>query len=131
MTMNKHASDAIKGAPDGTRGLWVAPWDPDEVYAVAAKWGNAFSPVWSYGCDGWEPTGQQVGDWTHCPKAALAAELESALVASGDDPGAAWVAVGDAVEFAADDGRCGYCGGEHRIADCEARRDTIRNYPNV
>ena len=88
--------------PDGTTALAVAPWSPDELYAVAADWAQASSPVYSYGAQGWDQTGRQVADYRHSAQRALAAILREAVEAGGDDsdeaPIAGWVA--DAVEIA-------------------------------
>jgi hypothetical protein len=64
--------------PAGTCGLAVAPWSPDEVYAVAANWAEASSPVLTWGEDRWIESGRQVADYRHEPAAALAAELREA-----------------------------------------------------
>ncbi len=92
-------SQAIESAPEGTSGLVVEPWSKGEIYAVAANWGNASSPVWNYGEDGWQQSGRQVADFRHEPRAALIAELEETLVASGDDPADTEDIIGDATEF--------------------------------
>jgi len=72
-------------APDGTSGLAVEPWLKGEIYAVAADWSQAAGQVWSYGEDGWIPTGQQVADYRHHACAALAREISEALVMSGEE----------------------------------------------
>jgi hypothetical protein len=61
--------------PAGTCGLAVAPWSPDEVYAVAADWGDASSPVRTWAEDRWIESGRQVADFRHEPEAALAAMI--------------------------------------------------------
>ena len=62
--------DTIR-TPAGTYGRAVAPWDETEVYAVAANWAEASSPVLSWGADAWEPTPWQVADCRHDPREAL------------------------------------------------------------
>lgn len=64
--------------PAGTYGLAVAPWSDDEVYAVAARWAEASSPVQVWGGAGWIDSGRQVADYRHDPAAALAAALREA-----------------------------------------------------
>lgn len=39
--------------PAGMSGLAVEPWSAGEIYAVAADWAQASSPVLVYGQDGW------------------------------------------------------------------------------
>lgn len=64
--------------PAGTAGLAVAPWSADEVYAVAANWGQASAPVLTWAEDRWIDSGRQVADFRHEPESALAAELREA-----------------------------------------------------
>ena len=88
--------------PSGTYGLAVEPWSKGEIYAVAANWAEASSPVLSYGEDGWHHTGKQVADYRHSPEEALRDVLAEALVAGGDEPDDADDLVSDAVNI--DDG---------------------------
>ena len=78
--------DVIDTAPSGTSGLAGTPWAADEIFAVAADWGQASAPVWAHNGDEWSQTGRQVADHRHSPRAALIAELREAVRASGDDP---------------------------------------------
>lgn len=78
------ARTRIASLPEGTYGLAVAPWTPGEVYAVAARWGEASAPVYTYGLRGWVASGRQVADYRHRPEAALAGVLSLALQASGE-----------------------------------------------
>lgn len=73
--------------PVGMSGLAVEPWSKGEIYAVAANWAQANSPVLVYGEDGWtnDECGRQVADFRHNDRAALKAIIEEAIVASGDD----------------------------------------------
>jgi hypothetical protein len=94
--------EAIDTAPSGTSGLAGTPWAADEVYAVAADWGQASAPVWSHNGDDWAQTMFQVADYSHSPRAALIAELREAVRAAGDDPDEAFdfdAAVDAATEF--------------------------------
>jgi hypothetical protein len=70
-------------APAGMTGLAVEPWNTGEVYAVAANWAQAASPVMVYGRNGWECDGhgRQVADFRHDPKEALESEIRKAMVA--------------------------------------------------
>lgn len=72
--------------PAGTYGLAVEPWTPGEVYAVAADWARASSPVLSYGYDGWTHTGRQVADYRHRPKDALRAVIMETIALSEGIP---------------------------------------------
>ena len=72
--------------PAGTTGLAVEPWSVGEIYAVAANWANAASPVYTYGRNGWQQCGRQVADFRHRPKDALAAEITEALAVSEGIP---------------------------------------------
>jgi len=70
------------------RGVWVAPWDPSEIYAVAADWAQASCPVYVLSGDGeWvlESHGRQVADFRHNCRAALRSELEESIRMSGDE----------------------------------------------
>ena len=96
MTYIQIATDTM---PEGTTGLAIAPWSPDEVYAVAADWSQASAPVYTYGSCGWQTCGRQVADFRHRPSAALEAELGAALIASGEDADDASDLVDDAVEI--------------------------------
>lgn len=73
--------------PVGMSGLAVEPWSKGEVYAVAANWAEASSPVMVYGEDGWtnDECGRQVADFRHNDRAALKDIIERAIVASGDE----------------------------------------------
>lgn len=68
--------------PTGTLGIAVEPWSKGEIYAVAANWAQASSPVLSYGADGWTETGRQVADYRHSERAALEAVIIEAIAAS-------------------------------------------------
>jgi hypothetical protein len=72
-------------APAGTSGMAVAPWDPSEIYAVAANWAQASAPVWTYGLDGWtmDSHGRQVADFRHDSREALESEIREAMIAGG------------------------------------------------
>lgn len=50
--------------PVGTYGLAVEPFGKGEIYAVAADWSQASSPVMVYGEDGWtkDECGRQVAE---------------------------------------------------------------------
>lgn len=72
--------------PVGTYGLAVEPWTRGEIYAVAANWAEASSPVLTYGEDGWEYTGRQVADYRHSDLAALESIIREAIEAGGDEP---------------------------------------------
>lgn len=74
--------------PAGTYGLACEPWSKGEIYAVAADWAQASSPVRTYGEDGWTVTQYQVADFRHEPRAALETILQEAIDASGGDDGA-------------------------------------------
>ena len=73
--------------PAGMTGLMVEPWTPGEVYAVAAKWAQASSPVYTWGRSSWDiqSHGMQVADFRHSPQRALKLEIEEAVRAGGDD----------------------------------------------
>jgi hypothetical protein len=75
-------------APSGMSGLAVEPWSKSEVYAVAANWAQAGSPVMVYGDRGWEldSRGRQVADFRHRPKEALESIIREAIEAGGDEP---------------------------------------------
>jgi hypothetical protein len=75
-------------APAGTRGIMVEPWCPGEIYAVAANWSQASSPVMVYGSSGWhiDRHGRQVADFRHSDRAALESVIREAIAAGGDDP---------------------------------------------
>ena len=72
--------------PNGTEALVVSPWHPQEVYGVAARWGDASSPIFRATEDGWLHLGWQVGDFGHDPESALREDLRQAI-AVGGDPG--------------------------------------------
>lgn len=74
--------------PSGTTGMAVAPWSDKEIYAVAANWAEAASPILVYGEGGWshDDCGRQVADFRHNSRAALAEILREAIEAGGDDP---------------------------------------------
>lgn len=97
-------------APASMTGLYVEPWSQGEIYAVAADWAQASSPVMVYGEDGWinDECGRQVADFRHSDRAALEAVIRSAIEASGDEPDADEVeailsAATDCVSAALDD----------------------------
>ena len=86
--------------PPGTYGLAVAPWSADEVYAVAADWAQASSPVLAWlGHDwgqttfqvadfrhrdhDWDQTTFQVSDFPRIDRAALEQIIQDAIEASG------------------------------------------------
>lgn len=98
--MNQYLQHAIDSAPEGTTGLVVAPWDPDEVYGVAADWSQAYARVYTYSRGEWSmDSGYQVADWSHKPSEALEAEIVESLVASGDGDSEAKAIVASAVKF--------------------------------
>ncbi|MDE2010226.1 MAG: hypothetical protein KGJ09_09155 [Candidatus Omnitrophica bacterium] len=74
--------------PEGRTGLACEPWTRGEIYAVAADWADASSPVIVLGEDGWthDEQGRQVADFRHSPRAALEAIIREALEMSSDDP---------------------------------------------
>jgi hypothetical protein len=74
--------------PDGMSGLMVVPWSANEIYAVAANWAQASSPVMTYADDGWEydRCGRQVADFRHSPRAALEDVIRTAISMGGDKP---------------------------------------------
>lgn len=80
--------------PPGTYGLAVAPWSADEVYAVAADWAQASSPVLAWLGHDWDQTAYQVADYRHSDRAALEQIIQDAIEASGssDDDDAAEIA---------------------------------------
>lgn len=75
-------------APIGMTGLAVEPWSKGEVYAVAANWAQASSPVMVYGAGEWDidDRGRQVADFQHRPKDALESIIRQAIEAGGDNP---------------------------------------------
>lgn len=75
-------------APSGMSGLYVEPWSKGEIYAVAADWAQASSPVLVYGKDGWtsDECGRQVADFRHNDRAALEAVIRSAIEMGGEEP---------------------------------------------
>lgn len=83
--------------PAGTYGLAAAPWSPTEVYAVAAAWGEASSPVLTWSGSKWVPTQYQVADFRHDPRAALRQILADEASAGGGES-----CVDDAVRQAVD-----------------------------
>ncbi len=95
--------------PDGTSGLAVEPWARGEVYAIAANWAQAASPVLSYSIDGeWESTGHQVADYRHDPYAALRAHLADE---TGEDDETLDDAMDDTIEIEEEKTcTCGGCG---------------------
>lgn len=68
-------------APTGMTGLAVEPWSKGEIYAVAANWAQASSPIMVYGKDGWttDECGRQVADFRHNSRDALEAIIASAI----------------------------------------------------
>ena len=77
--------------PEGTRGLAVEPWSKGEIYAVAANWSQAGSPVMVFGEDGWtsDEHGRQVADFRHNDRAALESVIREAIEMGGDRAGRA------------------------------------------
>ncbi len=75
-------------APDGMSGLMVEPWAKGDIYAVAANWAQASSPVMVLSVDEWDldPHGRQVGDFCHSPQEALESQIREAIEAGGDEP---------------------------------------------
>jgi hypothetical protein len=75
-------------APLGMSGLYVEPWTKGEIYAVAANWAQAGSPVLVYGEDGWthDEHGRQVADFRHRTRAALESIIREAIEMGGDEP---------------------------------------------
>ena len=71
-------------------GLTVKPWGANEIYAVAANWAQAASPVmvWGNEYSGWccDEHGRQVADFCHKPREALNSILREAILADGDNP---------------------------------------------
>lgn len=76
--------------PAGMSGLAVEPWSKGEIYAVAADWAQASSPVMVYGNkqDGWgyDSHGRQVADFRHNDRAALESVIREAIEMGGDQP---------------------------------------------
>lgn len=76
--------------PDGMYGLAVEPWGANEIYAVAANWAQASSPVmvWGDAVSGWccDEHGRQVADFRHNSRKALESILRDAVIMGGDDP---------------------------------------------
>jgi hypothetical protein len=74
--------------PAGTTGLACEPWTKGEIYAVAADWAQASSPVLVYGKDGWtyDEHGRQVADFRHNYRDALESILREAIEMGGDEP---------------------------------------------
>lgn len=74
-------------APFGMQALAVEPWCPGEVYAVAAHWSQATSPVYVYGYGGWDldSAGRRVADFRGA-KDALAEVIREVIVDCGDEP---------------------------------------------
>ena len=68
-------------APVGMTGLAVEPWSEGEIYAVAANWAQASSPIMVYGEDGWttDECGRQVADFRHSRHEALEAIIITAI----------------------------------------------------
>lgn len=78
------------GCPAGMSGLSVEPWGAGEIYAVAADWAQASCPVVVWGDGEWvsDECGRQVADFRHNARAALKANIESAIRMGGDKPDA-------------------------------------------
>lgn len=74
-------------APAGMSGVYVEPWSKGEIYAVAANWAQASSPVMVYGDRGWtlDECGRQVADFRHKSHEALRDQIVRAIEASGDE----------------------------------------------
>lgn len=68
---NENIQQAINDAPEDTSGLVVVPWNPAEVYGVAANWSQASAQVYIYGDDEWITSGRQVADYQHSAIKAL------------------------------------------------------------
>ena len=75
-------------APIGMAGLACEPWSKGEIYAVAADWSQAGSPVMVYGRNKWDyiSSGLQVAFFRHNDRAALEYVIREAIVAGGDEP---------------------------------------------
>lgn len=84
-------------APAGMSGLACEPSE-GEVYAVAADWAQANSPVMVYDEGGWttDEHGRQVADFRHRTADALASVLSEAMTMGGDEVESL---VSDAVEL--------------------------------
>ena len=76
-------------APPGMTGLAVEPWTRGEIYAVAADWSQAGSPVMVYGEDSWsyDSHGSQVANFRHSARMALEHHIIEAIEAGGEEPG--------------------------------------------
>lgn len=76
------------GCPAGMSGLAVEPWSKGEIYAVAADWAQANSPVLVYGEDGWtyDEHGRQVAEISHRARSALESVIREAIAMGGDEP---------------------------------------------
>lgn len=98
---SRNVQKAVDMARPNMTGLVVAPWDPSEVYGVAAKsWGEPSATVYTYDDEsGWQPSSWQVADFCHEPIRALAEELQVSLRASGEPEEEAIDLVDDATEF--------------------------------
>ena len=92
-------------APAGMTGIGVDPWG--EVFAVAANWAEASSPVMVYGKKGWDLDGhgRQVADFRHSDQAALESVLREVILDGGDEPDDDQIAaiLDDAVELSRED----------------------------
>lgn len=101
--MSKQISANEVTAPEGMTGIACEPWSKGEVYAVAANWAQASSPVMVYGKRGWsqDDSGRQVADFRHSDRAALEAIIRSAIEMGGDEPedGAVVAILADAVDI--------------------------------
>ncbi len=77
-------------APAGMTGLAVEPWTKGEIYAVAADWAQASSPVLVYGKspEGWDTCGLQVANFRHNDRDALEMIIRQAIEMGGDEPDA-------------------------------------------
>ena len=63
-------------------GLAVEPWTKGEIYAVAADWAQASSPILTSIEGGWSGNGRQVADYRHRVKDALRAIVIDAIAMS-------------------------------------------------
>lgn len=86
MTETRKANEIV--APAGMSGIACEPWTPGEVYAVAADWAQASSPVLVYGDNGWthDEHGRQVADFRHNVRDALESVMREAIKMGGDEP---------------------------------------------
>ena len=72
----------------GMTGLYVEPWTRGKIYAVAADWMQASSPVMVYCTDSWDidSHGRQVADFRHDSRGALESIIREVIEMGGDEP---------------------------------------------